>query len=141
VVGAIPSQRCRVDPACAYPSIDVLDGKPACALCRHAAEHAEAYARAAVCVFRRIAPAPVRRHYVPPAPGPRSQVPGHRCSICGLPCGPTGLCRAHIDGWRKHNGHHPLDQITPAQYAARRKSSSAKSAQSVATRSLEVRHA
>lgn len=118
MVGAIPSLRCQAHRACAYPAVDVMDGKPACALYRVQTEHPEQYARRPL-VFRRVEPAPLRRHYVAQVSGARCQVLV-RCLICGAPCGPSGLCRAHIDGWRKHQAHHPGDQITTAQYAARR---------------------
>ena len=136
MIGAIPSLRCRVDPACAYPAIDLLAGKPACEMHCHAATHPESYAHRSMIMFRRVEPAPVRRHYVAAdraanraqnraatGASAASERERFRCFICAVPCGPLGLCRDHVDGWRKHNQHHPLDQITPAQYAARRSDS------------------
>ena len=134
MMGAVAWLRCQMDPACAYPAIDVVAGTPACAMCRQAAAHPESYARHPALVFRRIEPVPVRRRYVAAdraATGNRAATANRAateakrrerllCLICASPCGPLGLCRAHVDGWRKHNAAHRLDRITPAQYAARR---------------------
>jgi hypothetical protein len=110
-----------MDPACAYPAIDVVAGTPACAMCLQAATHPEAYARRPPVIFRRMDPAPIRRRYVNGG-NPQSEIrnPKFTCLLCGAASGPLGLCREHVDGWRKHNRHHPLDHITAAQYAARR---------------------
>lgn len=118
MVGAIPSLRCQGDPACPYPAVTVAGGKLVCAMCGQAAEHPELYARRAAPIFRRVEPAPNRRRYVA-RPAPALAQP--RCLLCGASCGPSALCRAHIGGWRAHNVHHRLDQITPSQYAARRR--------------------